>query len=78
MLKEIIHKGKDWIIQEIKNSGLRGRGGAGFPSGLKYSFMPKQSLDGRCVHMHGCSDPRRADRSPTLWLTRAPPCISLA
>jgi len=47
MMKEIIHKGRDWIIQEIKNSGLRGRGGAGFPSGLKYSFMPKQSLDGR-------------------------------
>jgi len=38
--------GQDWIIQEIKDSGLRGRGGAGFPSGLKYSFMPKVS-DGR-------------------------------
>lgn len=38
--------GSDWIIQEIKDSGLRGRGGAGFPSGLKYSFMPKKS-DGR-------------------------------
>jgi NADH dehydrogenase (ubiquinone) flavoprotein 1 len=39
--------GQDWIIQEIKDSGLRGRGGAGFPSGLKYSFMPKVSTDGR-------------------------------
>lgn len=38
--------GQDWIIDEIKKSGLRGRGGAGFPSGLKYSFMPKVS-DGR-------------------------------
>lgn len=38
--------GPDWIVQEIKDSGLRGRGGAGFPSGLKYSFMPKVS-DGR-------------------------------
>lgn len=38
--------GPDWIIDEIKKSGLRGRGGAGFPSGLKYSFMPKVS-DGR-------------------------------
>jgi len=36
----------DWVIDEIKASGLRGRGGAGFPSGLKYSFMPKVS-DGR-------------------------------
>ena len=34
-------KGHDWIINEIKESGLRGRGGAGFPTGLKWSFMPK-------------------------------------
>lgn len=38
--------GRDWIVNEIKASGLRGRGGAGFPSGLKWSFMPKVS-DGR-------------------------------
>lgn len=44
--KDILGMGPDWIIQEIKDSGLRGRGGAGFPSGLKYSFMPKKS-DGR-------------------------------
>ena len=37
--KEIIEKGGDWIINEIKQSGLRGRGGAGFPTGLKWSFM---------------------------------------
>ncbi|OMH82407.1 NADH dehydrogenase [ubiquinone] flavoprotein 1, mitochondrial [Zancudomyces culisetae] len=41
--KEIIHKGEDWILKEIKDSGLRGRGGAGFPSGLKWSFMGKSS-----------------------------------
>ncbi|KAJ3194573.1 NADH dehydrogenase [ubiquinone] flavoprotein 1, mitochondrial [Irineochytrium annulatum] len=39
--KEIILKGHDWIINEVKTSGLRGRGGAGFPSGLKWSFMNK-------------------------------------
>jgi NADH-quinone oxidoreductase subunit F len=39
--KEILAKGRDWIIEEMKNSGLRGRGGAGFPTGLKWSFMPK-------------------------------------
>ena len=37
--KELIAKGEDWILNEVKNSGLRGRGGAGFPSGLKWSFM---------------------------------------
>ena len=40
--KEIISKGKDWIINEIKTSELRGRGGAGFPTGLKWSFTPKE------------------------------------
>lgn len=44
--KDILAQGPDWVIDEIKASGLRGRGGAGFPSGLKYSFMPKKS-DGR-------------------------------
>jgi NADH-quinone oxidoreductase subunit F len=39
--KYLIDKGHDWIINEIKASGLRGRGGAGFPTGLKWSFMPK-------------------------------------
>ena len=41
--KGILAKGRDWIIDEVKASGLRGRGGAGFPAGLKWSFMPKVS-----------------------------------
>jgi NADH-quinone oxidoreductase subunit F len=44
--KAILDKGRDAIINEMKASGQRGRGGAGFPTGLKWSFMPKQS-DGR-------------------------------
>jgi predicted flap endonuclease-1-like 5' DNA nuclease len=44
--KGMLDKGRDWIIDEMKESGLRGRGGAGFPTGLKWSFMPKES-DGR-------------------------------
>ena len=38
-----LKNGRDWIIEEMKKSGLRGRGGAGFPTGLKWSFMPKDS-----------------------------------
>ena len=40
--KEILAKGREWIIEEMKTSGLRGRGGAGFPTGMKWSFMPKE------------------------------------
>src|SRR5438552_11628667 len=41
--KNLIERGRDAIIDEIKKSDLRGRGGAGFPTGLKWSFMPKQA-----------------------------------
>jgi len=39
--KAILAQGHDWIIDQVKASGLRGRGGAGFSTGLKWSFMPK-------------------------------------
>src|SRR5487761_2380635 len=48
--KEILARGREAIVEEMKASGLRGRGGAGFPTGLKWSFMPKQS-DGRPAYL---------------------------
>ena len=44
--KSLLSMGREKIIEAIKESGLRGRGGAGFSTGMKLSFMPKES-DGR-------------------------------
>ncbi len=46
----IISRGREAIVEEVKASGLRGRGGAGFPTGMKWSFMPKVS-DGRPAYL---------------------------
>lgn len=42
-LRKAIEQGQDWVIDEVKKSGLRRRGGAGFPTGMKWSFMPKNT-----------------------------------
>ena len=44
---DLMQHGPDAIIEVIKASGLRGRGGAGFPTGMKWSFMPKEPTPGR-------------------------------
>lgn len=42
-LKKALSMTPDEVIEEVKASGIRGRGGAGFPTGLKWSFIPKTS-----------------------------------
>jgi len=41
-LQKAFSMGRDAVIEEVKASGLRGRGGAGFPAGVKWSFMPRE------------------------------------
>jgi NADH-quinone oxidoreductase subunit F len=48
-----IEKGPEWIVAEMKASGLRGRGGAGFPTGMKWSFVPKVSEKPKYVLVNG-------------------------
>ena len=51
-LKAALKKKPDEIIEMVKASGLRGRGGAGFSTGMKWSFVPKDSPKARylCVN----------------------------
>jgi NADH-quinone oxidoreductase subunit F len=51
--KKCLAQGPDWIINEMKASNLRGRGGAGFPTGMKWSFVPKQSDKPKYVLVNG-------------------------
>ena len=52
-VKKCLAQGSDWIIEEMKASNLRGRGGAGFPAGMKWSFVPKQSDKPKYVLVNG-------------------------
>ncbi len=48
-IEDLLSRGSEWIINEIKESGLRGRGGAGFSTGMKWSFIPKRD---KCQKPH--------------------------
>ena len=49
--KKILSLGREKIVEEVKASGLRGRGGAGFSTGLKWSFMPKETTEDRPAYL---------------------------
>ena len=51
--RKCLEQGPDWIVNEMKASGLRGRGGAGFPAGMKWSFVPKVSAKPKYVLVNG-------------------------
>jgi NADH-quinone oxidoreductase subunit F len=61
------------VIEEVKNSGLRGRGGAGFPTGLKWSFMPKEKKKAHylCVNADESEPGTFKDREIMRWTPHA-------
>ena len=52
-VKKCLAQGPEWIVEEMKASGLRGRGGAGFSAGMKWSFVPKQSAKPKFILVNG-------------------------
>jgi NADH-quinone oxidoreductase subunit F len=52
-VRKCLAQSPDWIVEEMKASGLRGRGGAGFSAGMKWSFVPKQSAKPKYILVNG-------------------------
>jgi len=52
-VQKALQQGPEWIVNEMKASSLRGRGGAGFPTGMKWSFVPKESAKPKYVLCNG-------------------------
>ena len=52
-VRTALEKGPEWIVNEMKASSLRGRGGAGFPTGMKWSFVPKDIAKPKYVLCNG-------------------------
>ena len=70
-LQKALALGADGIINEVKASNLRGRGGAGFPTGMKWSFVPKESPKPKYVLCNGDeSEPGTCKDHRTITATR--------
>src|SRR5439155_6399407 len=69
MLKKALGMTPVAVTEEVKNSGLRGRGGAGFPTGLKWSFMPKEKKKPHylCVNADESEPGTFKDREIMRW-----------
>src|SRR6202140_1625706 len=68
-LQKALQMGPDAIINEVKASNLRGRGGAGFPTGMKWSFVPKESAKAKYILVNGDeSEPGTCKDRPLMEL----------
>src|ERR1700739_4402127 len=66
--RKAITMGPEAIIAEMKASNLRGRGGAGFPTGMKWSFVPKQSAKPKYVLVNGDESEPGTCKDPLIFL----------
>jgi NADH-quinone oxidoreductase subunit F len=73
MLDKALAMDPNAVIEEVKTSGLRGRGGAGFPTGLKWSFMPKEKKKAHylCVNADESEPGTFKDREIMRWTPHA-------
>jgi NADH-quinone oxidoreductase subunit F len=72
-LEKALGMSRDQVVEEVKQSGLRGRGGAGFPTGLKWSFMPKERTKPHylCVNADESEPGTFKDREIMRWTPHA-------
>src|ERR1700758_1020218 len=67
-LRKAIERGPEWVINEMKASNLRGRGGAGFPTGLNWAFVPKQNPRPKYVLVNGDESEPGTCKDPLIFL----------
>ena len=71
-LRKALAMSPEEIVEEVKESGIRGRGGAGFPTGLKWSFMPR---DDRPKVILGNADESEPGTANNRWLMELDPFL---